>query len=564
MRVADYITKFLVSKGISDIFVLTGNGAMYLDDAIVQQEGLNYFCVRHEVTAPLMASAYAQLKKVPGAICVTAGPGATNTVAGLVEPWIDSAPVMVISGQVDRAVTTHNLQDREGVRTFGAAEIDIVPIVKSVTKYAVMVNEAESIRYHMEKAYHLATTGRPGPVWIDVPMDIQYAEINEAKLVGYNPEENGPAVDKNKIDQLMKQLSQASRPLVVAGHGISLAEAETRFKTFIEKSGIPFIHTRFANNLLPYSHPQNFGIAGIKGTRFCKKLAAQADFVLVLGARLAPTFLGPKLDLFSPKTKVAMVDIAQSEISKPGLKIDFPVVSDVGDFLSLAMDQIPSTMAGKFQSWLRTCQSLKDQFPMITPEMKKDPIDLYYFMSRLDALTNNNNVLVTDAGSNYYVGGQVYRFENQQKEVSSVTYAAMGLSIPLAMGASVAAPDKTIVAVTGDGSLELNVQELKTISYYRRNIKLFVINNGGYASMRNWQDSYFDGRRIGSDDDTGAETLNLFRVAQAFGMPYDRIDRVDQIDMQVQQILNQRGPLFIEVMCDPNQKIIEPMKELTV
>src|SRR3989344_3264115 len=559
IRVADYIVEFLVKNNIRDIFVLTGFGAMYLNDAIAAKKGLRYYCVRNEATSPMMAEAYARITQGVGAVCLTAGPGSTNAVPGLAEAFVDSAPILVISGQVEKTHTTHYLK-MPGLRTFGTAEIDIVPIVKPLTKYSVMVDDPKMIGYHLQKALYLAREGRPGPVWLDIPQDIQSAKINLKELKKFSIRKIKNGSNLKKIDDLIKLLKTSKRPLVIAGHGIRLSNKESDFLKIIEILKIPVVLTRLGLDLFPYSHELNMGLGGIKGTRFSAQILKNSDLILVLGARLAIPFVGPKVDAFGSKSKIAVVDIEESELNKPGVNINLKIKADLKDFIDTFLKKISAGKFPNYSSWLSFCRKLKRVNPIITSSMKKDPIDLYYFMSRIDALSSKKNVLITDAGSNYYVGGQVFKFESGQREITSATFAAMGLSIPLAIGAAVGKPDHQVLAVTGDGSLELNMQELKTMSYYNLNIKLFVINNGGYVSIRNWQDTFFGGRHMGSDDKTGAETLNLKKVAEAFDLNYECINQWEEIDTKLKQITSVDGPVFVEVLCDNRQRIIEPIK----
>ena len=449
-----------------------------------------------------------------------------------------------------------------GLRTFGTAEINIVPIVETLTKYSVMVNEPEDIRFHLEKAVYLATSGRPGPVWLDIPMDIQYALIDPDMLEGFIPEEDQPITSDSNVLEFIKLLSNAERPLVIAGNGILNGESESEFIRFIETTGIPTVFSRFAYQILPYSHPLNFGLAGIKGTRFCPSILKSADVVLCLGCRLAPQLSGHNFDCFNSNASVVMVDLEDAELDKPGVSIDLPIRSDVKQFLQLFLARCDTKLLPKWTPWVQQCSDLKNRLPTVVPELERNPIDLYYFMSRLDALSDNRHILITDAGSNYYVGGQVFKFEKGQREITSGTFASMGLTIPLAIGAGIADPDAQVLAVTGDGSLELNLQELKTMSHYGLNIKLFVINNGGYASMRNWQDGFFEGRRIDTADNTGAGTLNMENIAKAFDLKYQRIDSFSEIDQHLKDLIADESPVFIEVICDENQEIIQPIHDL--
>lgn len=564
MRVADYIAKFLVDNGIEDIFLLTGFGAMYLNDGIASQPSIKYYTARNEAASPMMAEAYARLRQSLGAVCLTSGPGATNALPGLAEAYVDGAPIIILSGQSPVKQTSRfiNSLTNHAVRSFGIAEIDIVKIVDgSLTKYAMMITDPKTIRYHLEKAVYMATSGRPGPVWLDIPMDVQCAEINPDSLKRFSPP---PIVkprdlDKN-IDLVFDMLQKSKRPLIVAGYGIRQGNAVNKFKEFLNLLNVPVVLSRGGIDLLPFSNPNNMGLAGIKGSRYCRKIMQSADLIISLGSRLAVPFIGSNQDYFSKDTPSVVVDIESAELNKHGIRIDLPINVDVGMVINALITRLLyRSNRFHFAPWLSYCQKLKESYPMVTDDMKRDPIDLYYFMSRVDAISDSKNIMVTDAGSNYYVGGQVYKFEHGQRELTSNTFAAMGLTIPLAIGASVARKNAQILAVTGDGSLELNIQELKTISYYKMNIKLFVINNGGYVSMRNWQDGFFEGRRIGSDDDTGAEPLNLSKIADAFGLKYAVITKHNQIDDQLREIVSRDGPLFVEVVCDSNQKIIEPL-----
>ncbi|MBF0570589.1 MAG: thiamine pyrophosphate-binding protein [Candidatus Omnitrophica bacterium] len=560
MRLCDYIAQFLVKQGVKDIFMLTGYGAMYMNDAI-QQSGIKYYATRNEATAPMMAEAYARVRQSLGAVCVTAGPGATNAIPGLAEAFVDSAPILVLSGQVESRYTTHKI-GIPGLRTFGSPEINIVPIVQSLTKFAAVVEEPSQIRYLLEKAVYYALSGRPGPVWLDVPLDMQQMEIDPSSLKGFVPtaESNIGDIDKS-VKQAFEMLSSAKKPLIIAGHGIRQACLASQLRSLVETLKVPVIFSRFGQDLMPHSHPFVFGHGGGKGSRYCKAIMNQADVVVSLGCRLAPQFTGHDFEAFAKDVKIIMVDIDPAELEKPGIPLALKIRAHLRPFMDALLNEVKLQPSGNWESWVNTCREFKQKNPMVTVASKRNPIDLYYFMYRLGELSGKNHVLVTDAGSNYYVGGQVWNFESGQREIMSGTNAAMGTSIPLAIGAAVAAPDSQILAVTGDGSLELNIQELKTISHYKLNLKLFVINNGGYASMRKWQDTYFDGRRIDTEESTGAGTLNLKQVAKAFDLEHVCIERYEDIDVQLKKIMSDDRPLFVEVMTDNNQKIFEAFKD---
>lgn len=548
IRVADYIADFINRQGVEDIFMLAGGGSIYLDDGVACHEHLNPVCVRNEATAPMMAEAYARLTGNLGAVYVTTGPGGANAVAGLTEAWVDSAPILVISGQVQRDQTSYNANIRE-LRTLGIQELNIAAIVASITKYVVMINDPEKIRYHLEKAVHIARTGRPGPVWLDIPMDVQSATVDESELEGYSPE---PKVRSDiHTKEIIALLKKAKRPLVIAGQGIRIAGVVDKFKNLVENLGIPVVFSRLGQDLLPFSHPNNCGHGGMKGLPAAARVMKEADLVLSLGSRLAVPFVATG---FADDATIVMVDLDEAELTKPGAKIAVPVQADVGDVITSLLDSDETLQS--YDKWLRTCQKYKETYGIVPPQC--NPIDLYYFISRLDALAGPNHVFVSDAGSSYYVTGQMLHFEHGQREITSGAFASMGLGIPLAIGCAIADKGAQVLAVTGDGSFELNMQELKTMAQYNLNVKLFVINNGGYASIRAHQDRLFEGRYIGSDYE---QVLNFRKVANVFGLPYHLIESYEQVDSAIQRVTTDCGPALIEVVCDNNQRIIEPSKE---
>ncbi|MFH1883208.1 MAG: thiamine pyrophosphate-binding protein [Planctomycetota bacterium] len=561
IRVADYIADFVYNQGVKEVFMLPGGGSIYLDDGIACHEHLWHVSVRNEATAPMMAEAYARLTQNLGVVYLTTGPGGANAVSGLAEAWVDSAPILVISGQVERCHTTHNAKLR-GFRTFGIQELNIIDIVDSLTKYAVMINEPESIRYHLEKAVCLAKSGRPGPVWLDIPLDVQSAMVDVEHLRGYRPRRARVKTGDldSQVDNMLSLLRQSKRPLIIAGQGIRNSQCIDEFKELVKVLDVPVVFSRLGQDIMPFSDRNVFGHGGAtKGMRFTGHIMEKSDLVWSLGSRLAVAFVGPKLDALNEEAKVVAVDIDTAELCKPGVGIDLAVHADVKICIEKLLDRLAELEMPDYGDWLAECQALKDRYPLVTSDQEKNPIDLYYFVSRLDALSGSRDIFVSDAGSSYFVTGQVLRFEKGQREITSGAFASMGLSVPLAIGCSVADRDARVLAITGDGSLELNVQELKTMSYYDLNIKLFVINNGGYASIRNTQDALFDGRYIGSDQIGCNEMLDFRKVADAFDLPYSKIQRYEEIDDKISEIIKRPGPVLVEIVCDSNQKIIEPV-----
>jgi acetolactate synthase-1/2/3 large subunit len=548
IRVADYIAKVLISEGVTDIFMLTGYGAMYLNDAI-GVSGIRHYATRNEATAPMMAEAYARLKNCLGVVCVTAGPGCTNAVPGLAEAYVDSGAILVLSGQVERSHTVCNSGDKD-LRTFGTAEINIIPVVAPITKFAAEIDDPSKVRYLLEKAIHLAKDGRPGPVWLSIPIDVQQSMINESELEAYTPQK--ASILPCKAGLVANELRKAKRPLIVGGHGVRQSDSIAKFKELIGLVNAPVVLSRLGQDLVPHSLPNVFGHAGVKGQHYCKDIMSRADVILVLGCRLAVQFVGMKFQHFDKQAKIIMVDIDESELNKPGIPLYMKIHYDLKKFIPELIEEISISLP-EWAGWLEECENLRKEKPLLIKD--NNPIDLYFFMSELNDASCEKHVITTDAGSNYYVGGQVLSFNRGQREITSGAFAAMGLSIPLAIGCAVAQPQSQILAITGDGSLELNIQELKTISHYKFNIKVFVINNGGYVSMKKWQDTFFEGRRIDEAETTGVGTLNLKKIADAFDLPYMRIDDAAKIRSQLSEIMSNNGPLFVEVATDNNQII---------
>lgn len=563
VRVADYIADFIYKQGVKEVFMLSGTGSIYLDDGVAKHRQLGHICVRNEAAAPMMAEAYARLTQNLGVVYVTSGPGAANAVSGVTEAWVDSAPILIISGQVQRNQTTFNAEIKN-LRTLGMQELNIIEIVDSITKYAEMVNDPNNIRYHLEKAVYYAKSGRPGPVWLDIPLDVQSAMVDEAKLKRYQPQQM--IIEDEDLDVSCKDilgfLKKAKKPLIIAGQGVRIAKAIDEFKKLVKYLNISVIFSRLGQDILPFSHKNNFGHGGIKGSKFSGLIMRQSDLIISLGSRLAVPFVGTNLDAFSKNAKIIMVDIDEAELKKPGVKIHLPIKADVKEVITKLLDKVGAFNLPDYSSWFKTCQDYKKRYPLITPEYQRNPIDLYYFVNRLDAFSKEDNIFVSDAGSSYYVTGQALKFEKGQREITSGAFASMGLAIPLAIGCATADKDKQILAVTGDGSLELNIQELKTMSYYNMNIKLFVINNGGYLSIRNTQDALCEGRYIDSDQGGNSEMLDFQKVAIAFDLPYFNIQKYQEIDNKISEILSKKGPAFVEVVCDNSQKIIEPLKSV--
>jgi acetolactate synthase-1/2/3 large subunit len=551
--VSQIIAEELKKNRINDIFMLTGYGAMYLNDAI-ERAKINYYGARNEAAAPMMAEAYAKYKNTIGAVCVTAGPGATNALPGLAEAYVDSAPIIIISGQVEKKFSADTYK-KTFFRTLGTAEFSITRILKNITKYCVTIRDPYRSLYEIQKALYLCQSGRPGPVWIEVPLDVQSYKIkNVKKLKSFKPKLLVKRGNSKKIYSLIKLLSNSKKPIFIIGNGIKQSNTQNEFIKLSKKLSIPFVASRFANDLYSYDLRENMGLSGIKGTLFSKQILDEADLIISLGCRLAPTLVHGDPKNFGKNAKLISINNDSNEINNPLYKFKLSINSDLNNFFKDFNKFLSKNKLVKNSKWLDHCNYIKKNNEIKNIKSKSNPIDLYRFMYDLCEYSKPRSILITDAGSNYYIGGQAWKFRKKQVEISSVANAAMGLSIPLSIGAAIASK-KQVLSVTGDGSIELNIQELKTISHYKLNIKTFVINNGGYVSMKKWQDNFFKGNRLDTEENTGVGTLNFKDIAKAFNLKYFLIEKVSQIRNKLIQIQKNKNPCLVEVITDPNQKI---------
>ena len=551
IRLADYFANYLHDIGVKNVFMLSGTGSIHLDDAFAHQGSINYICARHEAAAAIMAEASAKLTGDIGVVIATTGPGGTNAIGGVVEAWVDSVPILVISGQV------FVKQISKGVRSFGVQGFNIIENVQNITKYAVQVREPREIRFHLEKAIHEATTGRPGPVWLDIPFDVQSAMISPAELDGYTPELPVINLKKDKVNGVIDILLNSKKPLIAFGQGIRNAGVIPEFKHMLEQLRIPAITARMGLDILPFSNPYYFGLGGIRGQKAPVKIMKECDLIIALGTSLTHAFAGKHYDQFNSRAKLIMVNIDSLELTKPGLNIDLAIDMDLKEFISILInDSKVYKIENKYSEWLKRCRALKKGLPTLLPSYSGNPINSYYFVECLNKHSKKNHIFVDDAGSANYICSQGLKLRNGQRELTSGAFYSMGVALPLAIGAAVAEPSAQVIAVTGDGSIELNIQELRTMSHNNLNIKLFVINNGGYASIRKSQDDMTGGRY--TDDE---EVLNFSKVADAFELPFFILDDYVKLDEIISVILSENEPALIEVVCDPNQEIVEVFSE---
>ena len=550
--VANILAEELRKNKINDLFMLTGYGAMYLNDAI-ERAKIKFYAARNEAAAPMMAAAYAKYKNKIGAVCVTAGPGATNALPGLAEAFVDSSPVIVLSGQVEKKYSADNYK-KINLRTLGIAEFSVTRILKNITKYSVTIKNPNNCLYEIQKALHICKSGRPGPVWVEVPLDVQSAIIkNPKKLKKFKPSDNLRKYNLSNTKVVINKLKKSKKPVFIIGNGVKQSDTHNDFLRLAKKLSIPFFNSRFANDLFSHDIKNNLGLCGIKGVTYAKEILKKTDLIIALGCRLSPSLANGDPKSFSKNTEIISINNDLNELYNPLLKLNKKINVDLKIFFK-SIKKCKNILNFNKKEWLNDCQKIKNKNEIKNIYFNSEPIDMYRFLYDLCEYSKKGTILITDAGSNYYIGGQVWKFKNKQTEISSTTNAAMGLSLPLSIGAAVSSK-KQVFSVTGDGSIELNIQELKTISHYQLNIKTFVINNGGYVSMQKWQDDYFEKNRLDTSTITGVGTLNFKNMAKAFDLNYLKIKKISDIKEKIKRIQKDRKPYLIEVITDPNQKI---------
>lgn len=564
MRVADQIVEFISEFCSPKVFLLTGNGAMYINDAMQIHPNIDYVCVRNEAVAPVAASAYSQISGKVGTVCVTAGPGAANAMPGVVEAWVDGVSIFVISGQVPSSELINYKKD---LRTFGIAGIPVIDYVQQFTKLAISLQSAEELENSLEDILLALRIGRPGPVWLDVPLDVQATEskpidfsaMNERVRLKLNKELQSKPINL-QTSEILTVIENANRPLFILGTGCLAVIEDGNLIEWLRNTNAVFALTRPVAHKIPLEVVGNLGVIGVRGRPWSKEVFEKTDLIVGLGTRLPTSLVGSNYSYLNPNTKILLINSEDTELLKHRGRILKISPTRVEDFIDDSEIAQRFKKNNKMKSWLDEIIRITDK-KSLTFEVNLDqPLNLYWFCSNLEKFLNSSNIITTDAGSNYYATGQSMTFNYGQREVTSGTFAAMGISVPLALGASVAVDQNyRTVCITGDGSIELNVQELQTISNYGMNIAIFVINNGGYASMRTWQDTFFESRYIGSTDDTGTKPMNFFKIAEAFNLKYEKISNSKDFADKIEYILESSTPTLVEVMCDPNQLLELPM-----
>ncbi len=557
MRVADFIAKFIHNIGVKHVFMLTGGGIMHLTDGVACNKDLQVVCCHHEQASAMALEAYARMTGHYGVGYFTTGPGATNAITGLAGAWLDSVPCLFISGQVKRKEAVYNAKI-PGLRQFGVQEINILPIVESITKYSAIVNNPEDIKYHLEKALYLSKDGRPGPSWLDIPLDVQGAIIEPDKLIGFTPPKDMKKISEAQIKQVEQYIKSASRPVILAGYGIRISGAINDLLNFIKKYNIPVITTYLGIDIIDSEHPKYVGRIGIKGDRAGNLAIQNSDLLIVIGSSLPVAEIGYEYSQFAREAKIVIVDIDTSSHKKNTIKIDLLIDGDAKEFLNKLSQLLDKQQINFDNKWLNTCITWRNKYPVCLPEYEtiKGKINIYYFINRLCRKLNTDDVVVTDAGSAFYAGSQSVKIKKGMRYITSGGFATMGYSLPASIGISTAIDKKRVMCITGDGSFQQNIQELQTIVHYGLPVKIFILNNDGYLSIRFTQEKYFDRRFIGECSCSGVSFPDSEKIAKAYGIEFVRVSDNALLDKTLDDVLNYKGAVICEIMTPRDQLII--------
>ena len=549
IKLSTYVMNFLAEKGVQHLFLVTGGGIMHLQDSAGRTDGLTYVCNHHEQACAIAAESYARRSGRVGALLVTTGPGATNALSAIPGAFVDSIPVIVISGQV----RTDLIADYTRLRQLGPQEINIDDMARPVVKYIATVMRPLEIRRELERAWNLAVTGRPGPVWLNLPLDVQGALINEADLVPPDPAPAPPP--RGDVAEALAMLAAAERPLLVFGAGVHIAHAREEMRALLETCGVPAVFTIGGMDLLEEDHPLNMGRFGPVGQRRANFAVQNADLILALGASLSVASIGFNTAGFAPRARKLAVNIDAEELRRPNLKLDAAVHGDLAAFMSDLRDGVSRRPVRMSPRWLPACARWKERYPTVTPDCFNDTehVNTYVFAEVLSRLLGADDTVVAGNSLDIVSLYQSFKVKRGQRVYTNINYGAMGWDLPAAVGACFAAGNRRTTLVTGDGSLQFNIQELLTVKQYKLPVKIFVVNNQGYEAIRSTQKNFFGGFLVGSDPASGISNPDYEKLAAAYDMNYAYVRSHDGMEPIVAAFLAAPGAGICELNVSYDQ-----------
>lgn len=568
-RLADYVADFLVEHGVTDCFSVVGGGAMHLNDALGHHAGLKVTYNHHEQACAIAAEAYARYENKIAAVVVTTGPGGTNAITGVVGGWLDSIPMLIISGQVRYDTTARYAEkftDGFKLRSVGDQEFDVVKAARHFTKYAVMVEDPNDIRYELEKAWKIATTGRRGPVWVDIPVNFQGSYIETDSLKGFDgkTEELPASTQISTIEEIITKIKKAKRPVIYAGGGVRLSGAYDTFRKVVDKLNVPVVTYWNSIDLIESDNPLYVGRGGNMGDRAGNFAVQNSDLLIAIGTRISIRQTGYNFKTWARNAYVIMVDIDRAEMKKHTIHVDMPVWADAKEFLN-SLDKYLNGQSGKVfneKIWLNACQKWKNRYPVVTEKQKdiaNEQVNVYAFIDKLSSKLPQNSLTAVSNGACCVAGHQAYVIKNGTRFIINNAVASMGYGLPAAVGLCIAGNKKSTVCLEGDGSIMMNLQELQTVVTNKLPVKIFLINNKGYHSIRITQNNLFkEHSKIGIGEESADLSFPDFKkIAYAFGMPYFRADNNRNMEAAIDETLNTEGYAFCEIFTD-TQQVWEP------
>lgn len=556
MNVSEFIFEYYSKKGIDTAFMVTGGQAMWLNDAIGKNGNYNIICTHHEQSAAMSADAYGRIKNKPALALVTAGPGSVNAMNGVVGGYTDSSPMIVISGQA--ALSFVQYQEKTKIRQHGVQGINIKPLVENVVKYFITIDDPQKTEYYLEKAYHEATTGRPGPVWVDVPLDIQNMQVDLKYMEKYVPEKEpiGRVTVKQAVKQAYNLLENAKRPVFLVGQGVSLAGARKEFYAYVNEVRVPVITARLGIDLIESDNDLYVGRPGNYGERAANFAIQNADVIISVGCRLASSLVGHNPKEFGKHAYLFVVDIDQKELDKPGAKIDYKAKLDCKDFFSKMQEELAEYQLPSYEEWVVKCNEWKTKYPVVQSEYKEQQlVNSYYFVDKLSELADKDAAIMVDTGSCFHVACQTWKLKKGQKYLTTGGLSSMGYWVA-GIGACMANDKEDTIVITGDGSLQMNIQEFATIKYNKLPIKVFILNNNGYLLIRHTQHNFMEDRFVGEGPNSGVWCPDSMKIAEAYGIKGVRIENVNEVETKIKEVLESDGPVICEVMTPEWQLLI--------
>lgn len=543
MTVAEYMFEFIQKKGCTTVYMVSGSSSMWLTDALKRNEHLNAVCCHHEQAAAMAADGYGRVNQIPGVCLVTIGPGATNTITGVAQAFLDSSPIFVFSGQANSRLLQY--EEETGIRQLGTQSLNLRPIVSSITKYFAAVMRPETIRYHMERAYYEATNGRKGPVWIDVPVNIQNSRLPDS-MEGFEPEKRDlQTQDDMMCDKVAELIQNSKRPLILAGYGVRSAGVMPELEEISRKAGIPIVTSRGGIDVVESDNPLYVGRPGAYGDRASHFAIRYCDLLLVLGSRLSTSTIGYYPQRLAPDAVKVMVDIDRMELEKGEVPIDYMVCGELRPFVEGMLQELGDREIPGHKEWIQYCVSMKKKYPVVEQKYKEEkPVNAYWFTQELSDLADENANIIVDTGSVCNIVSQSWHVRKGQRYLISGGLSCMGF---WATSIGTCQKGRQVIALSGDGSVQMNIQELATLQYNRLPVKLFVYNNNGYMLIRHNQHNYMEDRFLGVGPDSGVQTPDFVKVASAYGMKTFKITQTGEIREKIREVLAYQGPVLCEV-----------------